>query len=1080
MKQEKNKSSLLEYAVKELKHENIKLKDQIENITKIEIKKREELLKLQSAALEATVNGVVITDVNGIITWVNSAFCKFTGYKIEEVVNKSTNILKSGFQDDDFYKELWETILAGHSWVGELTNKKKDGTLYFEEMSITPVRDENGKISHFISVKQNITERKTDQRNLLINQQSVDQSALGIIWVNADSKIIYANKTILKNWNYSQEEASSLTISDVDPNWHDKKYFDEQFDILRKNNSLKFESINKRKDESLFPVEVSLKLLTYANEEIIVAYISDISVQSAFREIENLVITAKNLDDLLGGMHRSISKVIPAPNCYVALFDDVTKVVSFPYFVDQFDAPPQPGILRNGSTEYVIKTGKPVRLTREKYQELIDKKIIDASGTLPYSWIGVPLYQRGKSSGVLVLQSYDENLEYTEEDINWLSSITNLVATAIERKNTEKRLIQNHKAVENSALGIIWTDEKKNIIFVNKWVTETLQYSENELLNMNLSSFLTSSSLPADKSDEQNKDNLNLTFTYESIFKRKNGSTFPAEITSTTLEMDGEQLTISYVHDISNRKKAENELVDSHYKFRELIKNSTLGIIRLDEDGEIIMVNPAFIKMLDYNSEIEVIKQDTKAIYSSLNNRNRFIQTLKRKERISGFEDSLLKKDGSVIEIRESAWAVKDKYDKVLYFEVIVEDITEQNQVLKILHESEFKYRMLIDKLNEAVYLLVDGKFEIVNSKFLELFEITEEELYSPDFNLFDYMPSNEKANINNRHNKAIEGKEVATTYEMTVTTKTDIEKEVEVSVSYLNFNGKVAAQGVVRDLTDIKKQETQIRHLQKMESIGTLAAGIAHEINTPSQFVNDNLSFLKDAYKDLLPILNTFKDIDNIDSNSAELKQAIESADLDYLKEEIPIAIDQSLDGVQRIASIVGAMRDFAHNGPKDKVSVNIHKIIKNSITLSKNTWKYIAEIETDFDDNLQTIVCQPNDINQVIVNMIVNSSHAMESKFGSSDTIQGKINIKTINREDKIEIVVNDNGSGMPEKVIKRIFDPFYTTKEVGKGTGQGLAIAYDIIVTKHGGEIEVVSQEGEGTTFTIKLPVDQPTEF
>lgn len=1080
MKSENNKSSLLEYAIKELKQENIKLKDEIVNITKIEIKKREELLKLQSAALEATVNGVVITDVNGIITWVNRAFCKLTGYNVEEVIGKRSNILKSGLQDDNFYKELWETVLAGNSWFGELTNKKKDGTFYFEEMSITPVRNDNGNISHFISIKQNVTEKKADQRNLLINQHSVDQSVLGIIWANTDGKIIYANKTILQKWNYTKEEALNLTITDVDPSWYDKEYCDEQIKILRENNSLKFESINKRKDGSLFPVEASLKLLNYANEEIIVAYISDISIQSALREIENLVITANNLDDLLGGMHRSISKVIPAPNCYVALFNDVTNIITFPYFIDEYDAPPKPDQLGNDSAAYVIRTGKPIRLTGNKFQKLIDEKIIDDSGTLPNSWIGVPLYQHGKSSGVLVIQSYDENIEYSESDLNWLSSITNLVATAIERKNTEKRLIQNHKTVENSALGIIWTDEKENIIFINKWVTETLQYSEKELLNMQLSSFSTSDNLTAEERTDQNENKLNITFTYESIFTTKKGLKFPVEITGKTLEIDGEKLTISYIHNISNRKKAENELVDSHYKFRQLIQNSTLGIIRLDDDGEIIMANPAFIKMLDYNSEIEIIKQNSKTIYSSLNSRNRFIQTLKKQEKLSGFEDSLFKKDGSVIEVRESAWAVKDKDDKVVYFEVIVEDITEQNQVLKILHESEFKYRMLIDKLNEAVYLLVDGKFEIVNSKFLELFEVTEEELYSPDFNVFDYMPSDDRKKIRNRHEKVSEGaEEAATTYQMTVTTKTDVEKDVEISVSYLNFNGRVAAQGVVRDLTDIKKQETQIRHLQKMESIGTLAAGIAHEINTPSQFVNDNLSFLKDAYKDLIPILNTIKDADNIHNNSAFLKQAIESADLDYLKEEIPMAIDQSIDGIQRIASIVGAMRDFAHTGPKDKVSVNVHNIINNSITLSKNAWKYVAEIGTDFDDNLQTIVCQPNDINQVIVNMIVNSSHAMESKFSSSETLQGKINIKTINKEDHIEIVVKDNGSGMPDKVIKRIFDPFYTTKDVGKGTGQGLAIAYDIIVTKHGGDIEVVSEEGEGTTFTIKLPVDQPTE-
>ncbi len=373
--------------------------------------------------------------------------------------------------------------------------------------------------------------------------------------------------------------------------------------------------------------------------------------------------------------------------------------------------------------------------------------------------------------------------------------------------------------------------------------------------------------------------------------------------------------------------------------------------------------------------------------------------------------------------------------------------------------------------------LSVDGKFEIVNSKFLDLFELQEDELYSADFDMSKYLPQNNLNELNK--NTSGTNKESTTSFEITVTTKTGIEKDVEVSLSYLNYNGKIAAQGVVRDLTKIKKQETQIRHLQKMESIGTLAAGIAHEINTPSQFVSDNLSFLRDSFGEIKPILAALKDLEGFSNGFEEFNKLIENTDIEYLQEEIPLAIDQSIDGVKRIASIVGAMRDFAHTGPKDKVSADIHKIIETSITLSKNAWKYIAEIETNFEENLPSIICQPNDLNQVIVNMIVNSSHAMEDKFKDVENMKGKIEIQTTLSDNNIVILIKDNGAGMPEKVIKRIFDPFYTTKDVGKGTGQGLAIAYDIIVTKHGGDIEVSSEEGVGTEFVIKLPLEPPTK-
>lgn len=1231
MNSNNKKYSLLEYAVKELKQENNSLKDKIDSISKIEIKKREDLLKLQSSALEAAANGIVITDNNGKINWVNEAFTKLTGYTKEEVYSQNPNVLKSGVHDNNFYNKLWKTVAAGEVWEGEIVNRKKDGALYTEEMTITPLKNDNEEITNYIAIKHDITQRKNTQRNLIINKNSVDESSIGIVWINSESELIYANKSILKNWQYTEDEALKIKVADIDPNWPDKEYFKNKIDLLKQNDGLKFESINKRKDSSLFPVEVSLKLLNYENEEIIVGYIRDISIQVTIREIEKLVIESKSLDELLAGMHNSISKVIPAQNCYLALLDNSTDTVSFPYFIDQHDPPPQPRARKKNFTEYVIKTGKPLRLNKERYTNLIETGEIDAVGTLPISWIGVPLFVKFKSIGALVLQSYDASSVYSDKDLEWLSSISNLIATAIERNIYETKILENEakfKAITNSTKdAIISVDDKTRIILWNKAAEKLFGFTEEEALGkstfdlviperlrevseqkfknvtgigkdfkgifnlvaknkdgaefeVELSISLTeignnwySTGIWRDLSEkhklenssekEKNKiirklkneitylrsDNnilnniikiipqrvyakdLNSTFIKanqatlqehgftleEEILGKKDSDFFSLE-NSTKFEKEEQEIiksgttisgsereeveqngktawvqtskfplknidgkiigTFGITTELTERKRVEDELRDSHYKFRQLIENSTLGIVRIDEDGEIIMANPAMVKMLEYKSENEVIKLKSVHLYSSLNNRKKFLQILTREGKISGFEDTLIKGNGELIEVRQSAWAVKDNKNKVVYYDIILEDITEQNQVLKILHESEFKYRMLIDKLSEAVYLSVDGKFEIVNSKFLDLFELNEVELYSSEFDLDNYIPKSSLTDIIEKREKSLDKNESTTSFEITITTKSGIEKEVEVSLSYLNYNGKVAAQGVVRDLTKVKKQETQIRHLQKMESIGTLAAGIAHEINTPSQFVSDNLSFLRDSFNEIKPILSALKNLDARPNSSEEFNNLIENTDIEYLQEEIPLAIDQSIDGVDRIAGIVGAMRDFAHTGPKDKVSADIHKIIQNSITLSKNTWKYIAEIETKFADDLPPLVCQANDINQVIVNMLVNSSHALEDKFGDVDDMKGKIEIKTNCTEDHIILEIKDNGLGMPEKVIKRVFDPFYTTKDVGKGTGQGLAIAYDIIVTKHGGDIEVSSEEGVGTQFIIKIPIDQPT--
>jgi len=1229
-----DKSSPLEAAVKELNHDNFQLKEKITLLAKEEIEKREDLLNLQSAALEAAANGILISDAEGKINWVNKAFTELTGYSKDDVYNKTPQLLKSEAHDKSFYKNIWDTITSGKIWSGELVNKKKDGTLYNEEMTITPVKDKNGEIKNFIAIKKDISKRKENERNLLINQTSVDQSALGIIWVNSDSELIYANQTFFKNMGYSRKELTNLVVADIDPNWPDKEYFNSQIELLRTNSGLVFESINKRKDGSNFPVNVSLKLINYENEEIIVAYIQDLSENRSIREIENLLITSKDLDELLVGMHENIKKVIDAPNCYIALLDSETEIISFPYFADEFDPTPEPRARKKGSTEYVINSGKASLLNKKSYSKLIKENEIEAIGTTPNSWIGVPLFINSVSTGVLVVQSYSEDLIYTEKDRNWLISIANLVATAIGKKNTEEIIKENEekfKAITNSTKdAIITLDENLNTILWNRAAKTLFGYTESEALNKSIFSLIISKkSVQEAKAIFEKVTSIGKDFkgTFEILTKTKDNKEFTAELSVSSTEINknwyitgiwrnlshknnlesateyekdklisslGNELaliksnynilntiieilphhiyvkdcqsrfikvnksmanyigynseekvlgktdsdffdskvaeiflaeekeimrtgkgivdveherlkndgsrswatkskfplynsegksigTFGITIDLTDRKKAENELKDSYYKFRKLIENSTLGIIRLDEDGEIIMANPAMVRMLDYSSEIELITQKNEKIYSSIQSKDKFLQILRREEKVTGYEDTFIKSDKSLIEVRESAWAVKDRKDKIIYYEVIIEDITEQNQILKILHESEFKYRMLIDKLNEAVFLMIENKFELVNSKFLEICEIKdEEELYDSQFNFIDFLSDESKKIINDRKVKLKKGEPVSKVFELSIITLNDTEKEVEISVSNLNYNGKTVTQGVMRDLTEIRKQETQIRHLQKMESIGTLAAGIAHEINTPSQFVNDNLSFLRDAYLDIQPIINFSQEIENDPNSFTKLKNIVKEVDLDYLQEEIPMAIDQSLDGVKRIAKIVGAMRDFSHSGPKDKISADLHEIINNSITLSKNAWKYIAEIEKEFDEALPAIICQPNDINQVIVNMIVNSAHAMEAKFSNNESIAGKIKIKTINYPGTIEVNLSDNGSGMSEKVKKRIFDPFYTTKDVGKGTGQGLAIAYDIVVTKHGGNIEVESEEEEGTTFRITLPKNRPVEI
>ena len=282
-------------------------------------------------------------------------------------------------------------------------------------------------------------------------------------------------------------------------------------------------------------------------------------------------------------------------------------------------------------------------------------------------------------------------------------------------------------------------------------------------------------------------------------------------------------------------------------------------------------------------------------------------------------------------------------------------------------------------------------------------------------------------------------------------------------------------------DVTRRKLLETQIVHAQKMESIGQLAAGIAHEINTPIQYIGDNARFLEEGFGALSSLLTRFQQL-LIGSEAgpappevvAEVEVITGEADLEYLLEEMPKAISQSLDGVARVSRIVQAMKHFSHPGTTEKTPVDINRTIDSTLTVARNEWKYAADVSTDFDPELPLVPCLPGDFSQVILNLIVNAAHAIADVVKDSGD-KGLILLSTRREGDWAEIRIKDTGTGIPTAARSRIFDPFFTTKEVGKGTGQGLSIAHSIIVEKHGGEISFDTETGKGTTFLLRLPLE-----
>ena len=280
------------------------------------------------------------------------------------------------------------------------------------------------------------------------------------------------------------------------------------------------------------------------------------------------------------------------------------------------------------------------------------------------------------------------------------------------------------------------------------------------------------------------------------------------------------------------------------------------------------------------------------------------------------------------------------------------------------------------------------------------------------------------------------------------------------------------------RDIGQLKTAQQEALQASRLASVGQLAAGIAHEINTPIQYVGDNLRFIRDAVHDMEGVLASARALAQCCpvAIGQDFETAYDRADIDYLAQELPAAIGQSLDGVAQVARIVLSMKEFSHPGSTSKGMTDINRALDSTITVSRNTWKQVAVVETDFADDLPLVPCHAGEINQVFLNLIVNAAHAIEA---SGKPLPGRIAIQTRRDGRYVRIAVRDNGTGIAAGIKDKIFDPFFTTKAVGKGTGQGLAICLDVVTIKHAGRLDVLSEEGEGATFVVALPIDGAAE-
>jgi PAS domain S-box-containing protein len=572
---------------------------------------------------------------------------------------------------------------------------------------------------------------------------------------------------------------------------------------------------------------------------------------------------------------------------------------------------------------------------------------------------------------------------------------------------------------------------------------------------------------------------------FEARFCRKDQTPVWALANVSLIEArEGEEpLVAGTLIDITEHKEAEQALAQERDLLRTLMDNLPDYIYFKDRQSRFLRTNRAHAKAFGLSDPGQAVgKTDfdfftTEHAQQAYDDEQEVIRTGKP---MMAKEEKETWPDGRVTWVSTTKMPFRDADGAIIGTFGVSRDITERKRAEEAIRASEERYRELFENASDLVFTadLETSRLTSLNRVAERTFGYSREEAERMEFQRL----------IDPRHWHRIEeararllAGESAVTLELELRAKDGRRVMLEVKPRLIYKEGRpLEVQIIGRDITGREAAEIELRQAQKLESVGRLASGIAHELNTPIQFVGDNTRFLQDSFGGLQTLLRKYQELRDAAASGtvspdllAEVRRVEEESDCAYLLEEIPKALTQTLDGVTRVATIVRAMKDFAHPESKEMAATDLNKALLSTLTVARNELKYVADVETDFGE-LPLVVCNISDLNQVFLNLLVNAAHAIgEAAKGTGE--KGKIRVRTVADGKTVLVSIMDTGCGIPEGIHSKIFDPFFTTKEVGRGTGQGLAIARSVVVERHKGSLTFESEVGKGTTFYVRLPVN-----
>jgi PAS domain S-box-containing protein len=559
---------------------------------------------------------------------------------------------------------------------------------------------------------------------------------------------------------------------------------------------------------------------------------------------------------------------------------------------------------------------------------------------------------------------------------------------------------------------------------------------------------------------------------FETRHVRRDGSTFPVEVSIRSLEIDGARLLQGVVRDIAAERAARAAI---EYQAM-LLENLHDAVIGIDVGLRVTAWNRAAERIFGWSRRDAMGRHVEEIVPSEYADGSSIEQALSRVAQTGRVEAKVRRRtrSGAWVEIEATSVFLRGDDGNAVGYVSVNRDISERKRAEAELRSSQERLRLILETANEGIWVVdAEGVTEFVNGRAAEMFGLQVERMLGRPF--FEVVPESLRTAARSDRESIARGE--GAKREMRVPRTDGSERWLVFSRGILrDLDGHVSGSvSVFTDVTQQRRAQQELEQARKLEAVGQLAAGIAHEINTPMQFIGDNTHFLGEAFGSLCQLVERCRSAlstGDLEAARRDVQRAVEELDVDYVAEQVPGVIQRTLEGVRRVSTIVRAMREFAHPDQHEMVASNLNDAILATLEVARSEYKYVADVETDLED-IPPVTCHAGDLNQVFLNLVVNAAHAIEQVVKGTSR-RGTIRVATRALGQSVVIDVVDTGCGIPEQIHHQIFDPFFTTKEVGKGTGQGLAIAQRIIA-KHHGELTFASEVGRGTTFSIRLPVD-----